>query len=208
MAMSNEEELFTEASGELQSEVEDALESARESLPSQESLVVEEDAAVSEVVAGLPAELDPSEPAAALRTAQKRFALGEQADAFNEEFVAEATTAIEQVENAVDALQRVGDTAPTLAAALATLQGVYPETPTEQDAQTDAPTPEQEPMESSAADAAPGTDEEAPTTADAHSDEAQQTINEESTPTDPDTDDDGMSDDEDGPVGADAGSAE
>jgi hypothetical protein len=208
MAIGNQEELFSEASGELQSEVEDALARARDSLPSQESLVVEEDAALSEVVAGLPAEFDPSEPAEALRTAQKRVALGEQADAFDEEFVAEATTAIEQLEDAVDALRRVSDTAPTLAAALATLQEMHPETPAEHDAQTDPPSPES--AESSAADSAPGTNEEAPSTADGNSDGAQQTINEESTSTDQDsdTDDDGMCDDDAGPDEADAESAE
>jgi hypothetical protein len=73
MALSNEGELFTEASGELQTEVEESLESARESLPAREALVAEEQTALNMVVAGLPAELDPSEPAEALRTAQRRF---------------------------------------------------------------------------------------------------------------------------------------
>jgi hypothetical protein len=59
MALNNEEELFTEASGELQTEVEESLESARESLPARELLVAEEQTALHEVVAGLPAELDP-----------------------------------------------------------------------------------------------------------------------------------------------------
>jgi hypothetical protein len=74
--------------------------------------MTEEQTALQTVVAGLPAELDPSGSAEALRTAQKRFALGEQADAFDEEFSAEVTTALDQIEDAVDALRTVGDTAP------------------------------------------------------------------------------------------------
>jgi hypothetical protein len=185
MAIGNQEELFSEASGELQSEVEDALARARDSLPSQESLVVEEDAALSEVVAGLPAEFDPSEPAEALRTAQKRVALGEQADAFDEEFVAEAMTAIEQLEDAVDALQTVGDTAPELAGALTRLHEVHPETEAEA-AQTDSPVTE--PEESGVAESSSGSEEHSPDESDTHSDETQQTINDESEMTDEDTD--------------------
>jgi hypothetical protein len=191
MAISNEEELFTEASGELQSEVEDALASARDSLPRQESLVVEGNAALSEVVAGLPAEFDPSEPAEALRTAQKRFALGEQADAFNEEFAAEMRTALDELEDAVNALYTVAHTAPELAGALTTLHEVHPET---EAAQTDSPVPE--PEESGVAESLPGPEEGATVPADESSDESQQTITEESAATD--TDDDQASDDDDG----------
>jgi hypothetical protein len=182
MALSNEEELFTEASGELQREVEESLENARESLPAREALMTEEQTALNTVVAGLPAELDPSESSEALRTAQKRFALGEQAAAFDEEFSAEMRTALDELEDAVDALQTVGDTAPELAGALTTLHGVHPES---EAAQTDSPVTELE--ESGVAESSSGSEEHSPDESDAHSDETQQTINDESEMTDEDS---------------------
>jgi hypothetical protein len=119
-------------------------------------VVVEEDAALSEVVADLPAELEPSEPAEALRTAQKRVALGDQADAFDEEFIGEVMTALDQIAEAVDALWTVGEIAPELAGALTTLEEVAVR-PDIQATQTDSSSPE---PESGVPDGAPNPDEE------------------------------------------------
>ena len=119
----DDDELFTEAASEMQSDVEDSLDSARESLPDADDVwEVEADNTLG-VLNALRSALDVSDAREHLRDAKKWFTMGEKADAFedSEQLATEIETVEDLVTEVEEASEKVGDltsTVPKLKSAL------------------------------------------------------------------------------------------
>jgi hypothetical protein len=117
-----DDELFDEASDEIRSDVEAALEDAREALPDSDDVLDVEGDNIIGVLNSLKTGLDGGEARDALREAKKWFGIGERADAFDEEFVEEAEDEIGEIENALGALDDAEESATELTDAVASLK--------------------------------------------------------------------------------------
>ena len=117
-----DDELFDEASDEIRSDVEAALEDAREALPDSDDVLDVEGDNIIGVLNSLKTGLDGGEARDALREAKKWFGIGERADAFDEEFVEEAEDKIGEIENALGALDDAEESATELTDAVASLK--------------------------------------------------------------------------------------
>ena len=110
-----DDELFSEAAGELREDVEAALEEARAALPDPEALwAVEADNALG-VLNGLRAALAAEDASAHLREARKWHEVGRRADAFEGDDLAAEIEAVEALfDRLADAREQVSDLAGTL----------------------------------------------------------------------------------------------
>ena len=119
----DDDELFTEAASEMREDVEDSLESARDSLPGADDVwEVEADNTLG-VLNALRSALDVGDAREHLRDAKKWFTMGEKADAFEdgEDLAAEIEAVEALITDVEDASETVGDltsTVPQLKSAL------------------------------------------------------------------------------------------
>jgi hypothetical protein len=118
----DDDELFDEASDEIRSDVEGALEDARDALPDSEDVLGVEGDNIIGVLNSLKTGLDGEEAREALREAKKWFGIGERADAFEEGFVNETEDEIEEIEDALGALENAEESATELTDAVASLK--------------------------------------------------------------------------------------
>lgn len=119
-----DDELFDEAAGELQADVEAALEEARGALPDPETLwSVEADNALG-VLNGLRAALAAEDASEHLREARKWYEMGRRAEAFEDGDLADE---IEAVEGLFEQLGEAREQVSALAGTLPELKGALEE---------------------------------------------------------------------------------
>lgn len=118
----DDEDLFTEASSEMQEDVEDAVQEARESLPDPSEIMRVEGDNVIGVLNNLKSGLDIGDAGESLREAKKWFSMGKRADAFDDEFTTRIEKEIGELEEAVNAVQRAEQNATELTDSVATLK--------------------------------------------------------------------------------------
>ena len=115
----DDDELFTEATADIQSEIEESLTAATEALPSHADLVEHDTetavAALESVEATV--ELDAAE--AAVADVKKTFLLGQRADAFGSEYATETEAMIDELEATVSTLGSIAAASEELREALA-----------------------------------------------------------------------------------------
>lgn len=116
----DDDELFSEAASEMRTDVEEALEAAREALPDADDIwTVNADNTLG-VLNGLRSALDIGEAADHLRDAKKWYTLGERADAFDDADDLEAE--IEAVESLFGKIETAHDQVSGLASTLPELR--------------------------------------------------------------------------------------
>ncbi len=119
-----DDELFDEAAGELQADVEAALEEARGALPDPDALwAVEADNALG-VLNGLRAALAAEDASDHLREARKWYEMGRRAEAFEDGDLADE---IEAVEGLFEQLAEAREQVSALAGTLPALKGALEE---------------------------------------------------------------------------------
>lgn len=119
-----DDELFDEAAGELEADVEAALEAARGSLPDPDELwAVEADNALG-VLNGLRAALAAEDASEHLREARKWYEMGRRAEAFEDGDLADE---IEAVEGLFEQLSEAREQVSALAGTLPELKGALEE---------------------------------------------------------------------------------
>jgi superfamily I DNA/RNA helicase len=112
----DDDELFTEAASEMRADVEDSLDSARDSLPDAEAVwEIDSDNTLGALNA-LKSALDVGDARDHLRDAKKWFTMGKKADAFedSEDLAAEITDVEDLIADIEDAGEQVGDLASTI----------------------------------------------------------------------------------------------
>lgn len=122
-----DDELFDEAAGELEADVEAALEQARAALPDPDELwAVEADNALG-VLNGLRAALAAEDASEHLREARKWYEMGRRAEAFEDGELGEEIDAIEdlfeQLEGAREQVSELAGTLPEIKGALEEFDG-------------------------------------------------------------------------------------
>lgn len=116
----DDDELFSEAASEMRTDVEEALEAAREALPDADDIwTVNADNTLG-VLNGLRSALDIGEAADHLRDAKKWYTMGERADAFDDADDLEAE--IEAVESLFGKIETAHDQVSGLASTLPELR--------------------------------------------------------------------------------------
>ena len=120
-----DDELFDEAAGELEADVEAALEEARDALPDPDALwAVEADNALG-VLNGLRAALAAEDASEHLREARKWYEMGRRAEAFEDGELAEEIEAVESLfEQLAEAREQVSSLAGTLPEVKAALEAL------------------------------------------------------------------------------------
>jgi hypothetical protein len=112
----DDDELFDEAATEMRADVESSLEAARDALPAAEAIWETEADNTLGVLNGLKGALDTGDAADHLRDAKKWYAVGTEADAFEDAGDLEAE--IDELEGIVadvrDAHEQVGDLTATI----------------------------------------------------------------------------------------------
>lgn len=118
-----DDELFSEAAGELEADVESALAEARDALPAAEDLWAVDADNVLGVLNGLRAGLAGDDADDQLREAQKWYEMGRRAEAFEDDELAEEIEAIEAVFEQLEATRdQVSELASTLPELKSTLE--------------------------------------------------------------------------------------
>jgi hypothetical protein len=121
----DDDELFSEAASEMRTDVEEALDAAREALPDADDIwTVNADNTLG-VLNGLRSALDIGDAADHLRDAKKWYTMGERADAFDDaddlEAEIEAVESLfEKIESAHDQVSGLASTLPELRSELET----------------------------------------------------------------------------------------
>ncbi len=114
----DEDDLFTEASGELEADVRDGIARANDGLPDADAVWAAEADNVLGVLNGLRTALDTDDAREGLRDARKWFTIGERAGAFESD--GELATELEELEGTIEAVDRA-------AADVASLVSTLPE---------------------------------------------------------------------------------
>ena len=121
-----DDELFSEAAGELREDVEAALAEAREALPDPDELWAVEADNVLGVLNGLRAALAAEDASDQLREARKWYEMGRRADAFEGNGLGEEIESIEalfeRLEDARGQVSRLAGTLPEIKGALEDLE--------------------------------------------------------------------------------------
>lgn len=144
----DEDELFDEAAEELHQEVEAALEQARGEVPEADAMIETDADNVIEMLTAVSATVSSVDIAIKLEDAKKRFAIGRRADAFDEGFVDEVESELAALQEAVEVLQSIEDTATELTEAVTTFQDL----PIDETGSQELETESDESSESEAAD--------------------------------------------------------
>ncbi|MFB6360524.1 MAG: DUF5790 family protein [Halobacteriales archaeon] len=117
-----DDELFDEAAGELEADVEAALEEARAALPDADELWAVETDNVLGVLNGLRADLTAEDASEQLREARKWYEMGRRADAFEDDGPGAEIEAVEelfeQLEAAKEQVSALTSTLPEVKSAL------------------------------------------------------------------------------------------
>lgn len=127
----DDDELFAEATEEIQADVEAAIARANEQLPTDDDLSAVDDETVPAVLDSVEAELTIEPIEDALAAAQKAFLVGQRADAFDDEYVTETEATIAQLRDATTILREIETATVTLGDALSTLETLLAEPPLE-----------------------------------------------------------------------------
>lgn len=118
----DEDELFDEASEEMQADVDNALARAREQIPGEETVLTADDGDLLAVLDSLTTTLDVEEIETALQGAQKAFVIGQRAEAFDDDFINDTEATIATLEETTDTLRTIDTAATSLAEALTAFQ--------------------------------------------------------------------------------------
>lgn len=120
----DDDDLFTEASDEMRSDITEALDDAREALPETDSLleIEGENNNLIGVLNGLKSDLDAEKASESLAEAKKWFEMGRRADAFDGDFVEETQGRIEDLHEAVEAVETAEESATQLTDSVASLK--------------------------------------------------------------------------------------
>jgi TolA-binding protein len=162
----DDEELFAEATEEMQADVEEALARVTEHLPTDDVLFEVADESLPVVLESVDAALTIEPVEEALTDAQKAFLLGKRADAFDEEYVAETEARITQFQETIATLRGIETATADLADALSRFEelssGSSAESSPSSETQSDpAPATEASGAGEDSADVSTDSDEEA-----------------------------------------------
>lgn len=134
----DEDDLFDEATAEMQADVDDALARAREQIPSAETVLAADGDDLHAVLDSLTTTLNVEAIETALQEAQKAFVLGQRADAFDDDYITDTEATIATLDETTAALRSIETAATDLDEALTTFQDA-PDAET-----TDDDTPEED----------------------------------------------------------------
>ena len=119
----DDDELFSEATEDIQTEIAESLTAARTVIPSQVELVEHETETVNDSLESLDSAVDIEAIEAAITDVKKAFLLGQRADAFESEYATETETAISELEEIVATLQAIDSATAELQDALSAYTG-------------------------------------------------------------------------------------
>ena len=119
----DDDELFTEATKDIQTEIEESLTAATTAIPTQAELVEHDTETVSESLESLDSAVDIDAIEAAIADVKKAFLLGQRADAFESEYATETETAISELAETVATLQAIDSATAELQDALSAYTG-------------------------------------------------------------------------------------
>jgi hypothetical protein len=136
----DDEELFTEAASEMREDVETALAEARGALPDADDLWETEADNTLGVLNGLSTVLDPGEAETHLREAKKWYAMGREADAFDD--AEDLATEIDSVESILTDVESASEQVSELTKTVPQLKSALEDAETEVDADADSSTAE------------------------------------------------------------------
>lgn len=120
----DEDELFEEATEEMQADVDDALARAREAIPDTDAVLTTDEDDLGTILDTLSSTLDIEAIETELEEAQKEFVLGQRADAFDDEYISETQATIETLNETVETLHAIDAAATDLSEALTRFEGI------------------------------------------------------------------------------------
>lgn len=157
----DEDELFTEATEDIKTEIEVSVTEATTVVPSHADLVEHDVETVVEALESLDSEIDVDAVEGAIADVKKAFVLGQRADAFDSEYVSETEATISELEETLGRLRAIGSASEELRDSLSGY-GLDVQSASASDPDDEA---SGESPESSAADGTPEeADEESPST--------------------------------------------
>lgn len=139
----DEDDLFDEATAEMQADVDDALARARGQVPSAETVFAADGDDLHAVLDSLTTTLDVETIETALQEAQKAFVLGQRADAFDDDYITDTEATIATLNETTAALRSIETAATDLDEALTTFQDA-PDAATTDDDTSEEDTPEED----------------------------------------------------------------
>jgi hypothetical protein len=114
----DEDDLFEEATQQMQAEGDDALARARDAVPDTDTVLTADEDDLDAILNALSSTLASEEIETALQDAQKAFVLGQRADAFDDEYITKTQAAIETLTETVETLHAIDAAATDLTEAL------------------------------------------------------------------------------------------
>ena len=114
----DDDELFTEATADIQSEIEGSLTAATAALPSHAALVEHDTETAVAALESVEEAVDIDAAEAAVADVKKTFLLGQRADAFESEYVTETEATISELEETVTTLGAIASASEELREAL------------------------------------------------------------------------------------------
>ena len=115
----DDDELFTEATADIQSEIEESLTAATAALPSHAALVEHDTETAIAALESVEETIDLDAAEAAVADVKKTFLLGQRADAFESEYATETEATISELEETVTTLGAIASASEELRDALA-----------------------------------------------------------------------------------------
>ena len=114
----DDDELFTEATADIQSEIEESLTAATVALPSHGELVEHDTETTVAALESVEETIDLDAAEAAVTDVKKTFLLGQRADAFDSEYATETEVTISELEETVTTLGAIASASEELREAL------------------------------------------------------------------------------------------
>mgnify|MGYP007099780934 CR=1 FL=1 len=114
----DDDELFTEATADIQSEIEESLTAATAALPSHAALVEHDTETAVAALESVEEAVDIDAAEAAVADVKKTFLLGQRADAFDSEYATETEATISELEETVTTLGAIASASEELREAL------------------------------------------------------------------------------------------
>lgn len=121
-SMFDEDELFDEAAEETYQEVEAAVEQAQNEVPDADAVIKADADNLIGMLNAVNSTVSSADIVGELEEAKKQFAIGRRADAFDDDVVEEIEAEFAALEDAVEALQSIEDSATELTEAVTTFQ--------------------------------------------------------------------------------------
>ena len=171
----DDDELFTEATADIQSEIEESLTAATAALPSHADLIEHDTETAVAALESVKETIDLDAAEAAVADVKKTFLLGQRADAFDSEYATETEATISELEETVTTLGAIASASEELREALA---GYSADVESSSAAASSDEKPE-EPAESTADDAASDEDNEEESSGEEPSEEATESVADE-----------------------------